>query len=103
MESFDSSIEPRTLCSAALSCGGVRSPGRVGRSPGAYAAGPSPQSSYDASGPPRASCSTLNLAPSPDLLDHVFDYGSAEARDDHRHPTDDGPDATWPGPVCDSA
>src|SRR3954453_12164706 len=45
MESLESSIEPRTLCSAALSCGGVRSPGRLGRSPGAYAAGPSPQSS----------------------------------------------------------
>src|SRR3954466_7037432 len=45
MESFESSMEPRTLCSAALSCGGVRSPGRLGRSPGAYAAGPSPQSS----------------------------------------------------------
>ena len=32
--SFDKIIPPSTHCSAALSCGGVRSPGRLGRSPG---------------------------------------------------------------------
>src|SRR5262245_30501079 len=70
MESLDSSIEPSTLCSAALSCGGVRSPGRLGRSPGSYVAGPSPQSSRGGSGEPGTShdpCSVMltDAAPSP--------------------------------------
>src|SRR6478672_3612954 len=41
-----------------MSCGGVRSPGEVGRSPGAYDAGPLPQSSVGGSGT-RESCSVM--------------------------------------------
>src|SRR5213080_4821535 len=62
MESLERSIEPSTLCSAALSWGGLRSPGRLGLSPGSYAAGPSPQSSRGGSGEPGTShdpCSVM--------------------------------------------
>src|SRR3954471_14345577 len=94
MESFDSSIEPRTLCSAALSCGGVRSPGRPGRAPGSYAAGPSPQSSptlsRGGSGTPGTShdpCSVMLTlsAPLPSPVPHApGGCDACDARGDRR-------------------
>ena len=61
--SLESSIEPSTHCSAALSCGGVRSPGRPGARRGAYGAGPSPQSSHRAArARSRESCSAMLTA-----------------------------------------
>ena len=47
--SLEISIEPSTDCSAAMSCGGVRSPGPRGAAPGSYGAGPSPHASPGAS------------------------------------------------------
>src|SRR4051795_12017183 len=121
MASLEISIEPSTDCSAAMSCGGVRSPGLEGRSPGAYDAGPSPQSSSGGSGMLRASWSvTLNVPPDRAVCDPGRDADEARCR--HRHPgagpghqsgtgTARPPDATsadhqteaayphpWPGP-----
>src|SRR3954467_8005370 len=85
MASLEISIEPSTDCSAAMSCGGVRSPGLEGRSPGAYDAGPSPQSSSGGSGMLRASWSvTLNVPPDRAVCDPGRD--ADEARGRHRHP-----------------
>src|SRR5262245_6941627 len=78
-----------------MSWGGVRSPGVVGRSPGAYGAGPSPHSSSGGSGNPRESCSVRLIRPAAPLERMPNRPLSDRARDTVDRPADTvGP----PGP-----